>query len=90
MNTGTTNDTFRSVYRLCRQNRGNPHFHGQFFRFRGGDIYMSGRDLIISPAGRRITSTPAWRATELNLYRNRELRREVIEACRAVGRVPLP
>lgn len=90
MNTGSTNDTFRSVYRLCRQNRGNVHFDGQFFRFRGGDIYISGRDLIICRENRRVTTTPAWRVTELNLYRNRDSRREAIAACRAAPRIPLP
>lgn len=89
-NTGTTTDTFANVYRLCRRNRGNIHFNGQFFRFNGGDIYISGRDLIICREGRRTTNTPGWRVTELNLYRDRTSRREAIEACRSVGRIPLP
>lgn len=90
--TSTAADSFRSVYAFCRLNRGNVHFDGQFFGFTGGgNIYISGRDLVIGKAKRFNWDSPGWRVAELNLYRsNKQLRREAVEASRSVGRVPLP
>lgn len=91
MSNRSINATFREVYSLTRLNRGNPHFHQQFFRFRGGNIYVDGTDLVIAPNGRLLTTQPGYVAGCIGGGKfSKSLRRMWLRNSQERGPIPLP